>query len=155
MKDAVELWLYRRLRPLVRGRSQREVGGPMLPDDIRSGGVSRLRKVAAGAVLVVAATTSGTLVGYGWGQEEAAPGAGARALAGPVSEACHARADAAQAELAREKGIGPDDGVASLLVGAAEVEECRAGLGLEAAEVRSQAVRHLVVLEARKAGPGE
>ena len=150
MRNAVELWLYRRLRPLVGGSAAREVGGPTLPDDVRRGGVSRLRALAAGAVLLVAVGTGGAWFGHGWDQGGSSDPAAA-AFAGPVAEVCRARADAAQARLFREEGIGPDDGIAPLLVGAAEVEECRAGKDLRMAELRSNAVGDLVAAEVGKA----
>lgn len=148
--NRAEVWLYRRLRPVVVG------GADVLP---------RLRKVAAGAAL--AAVLAGGAVGFGFHQGyEAAETETAEIRApedlggmpGAMEDLCRARAEAAVVELAREEGVDPDEGIAALLVGRSEIQECRAEAALDAAELRARAMSDLVAAEAksaREAGPGE
>lgn len=70
------MWIYRKLRPLVterdERRSQQFEGLAPLPEPSReSGGLARYKKLAAGTVLVAAAATGGTVIGYWWGHEAA------------------------------------------------------------------------------------
>ena len=75
-RSRVEVWLYRRLRPLVAERQERlplQIDGlAPLPEPTREpGGLARYKRLAAGAVLVAAAATGGTIIGYWWGHEAA------------------------------------------------------------------------------------
>lgn len=100
----------------------------------RTGALARGRKLAAGAVLVAAAATGGTALGYVQGHEAgeleaAGPSAPADlgGLPGTMEDLCRARAEVAAAEAVRDEGGGDrDGGLSSLIVGAAEAEECRA-----------------------------
>ncbi len=100
----------------------------------KMGTLARGRRLAAGAVLVAAAATGGTWAGYGWGHEAGELEAAASeaplelgGLPGWADDVCEARGEAAAAELFRDEGgADPDGGLSSLIVGAAEAEECRA-----------------------------
>ena len=122
-----------------------------LPEERRPTGLSRAKSVAAGFVLVAVASTGGAFVGHEWGQGEeveASPQAMAQAPADPgglvglAENVCEARAEAARAELVRnEAGPDPDGGLSTMMVGMSELEECRAELELESAELKAQEVR--------------
>lgn len=73
LRSRTEVWIYRRLKSLVAEQeelSSPALGGPNLLEEQRSPvPLARLRKVAAGAVLVAAIGTGGAWLGYGMGHE--------------------------------------------------------------------------------------
>lgn len=135
--DRVVLALNRRL---TRRSRQRELPAPAaLPEERRGGGLRRkTATVTAALVLAIGAGTGGYWIADSQEPEQL----GAAQVGAPVPAVCEARADAARAEL-RESG-DPDGGFASMMVGMAEGDECRAELELKAAELRSEAVRDRV-----------
>ena len=142
-----EVWLYRRLRPLVIEREGRSLPEIVSGREERRRLVAvRVRKLAAGALLVAAVGTGGAWFGYGAGHDAGAlEGAAGLPLdrggvPSWVEEVCRAEGEAAaqDADKAhRAEGIGP------LVVAAAERERCEAEATLDVAERHAQAAERL------------
>lgn len=130
LRSRAEVWIYRRLRPLVIEQeelSSPAPGGPNLLEEQRSPvPLARLRKVAAGAVLVAVVGTGGAWFGYGQGHE-----AGELEAVG-------------QAPLDRGGLPGWTEDVCRDEASWAGFERCRAEMMTEAAELQSKAMHDQV-----------